>query len=167
VDDAEDEGRIAARAVEDDLADVVTATRRERDEYLDALRRLQADFENYRKRVQRQQEDMTARAADGFVTDLLPALDAFELAVDHLSGDEGSSPSGLLQATTLLQDILEKQGLERVGQAGEAFDPTAHDAVEHVEATESDTGPVVDAVLRSGFRWKGRVIRPAMVRVRG
>ncbi|HXW35777.1 MAG TPA: nucleotide exchange factor GrpE [Acidimicrobiales bacterium] len=160
-----------AEAVEEDIVAALLAARREREEYLDALRRVQADFENYRKRVMRQQEDLQSRAAAGLVQDLLPALDAFDLAIAHLSGDEDISPGGLLQAAALLRDTLEKQGLERTGEVGEPFDPTAHEAVEHVEAGPAPdperSGPTVDEVFRTGFRWKGRVVRPAMVRVRG
>ncbi len=149
-------------------ADALADACRERDEYLDALRRVQADFENYRKRVQRQQDDLVSRAAEQVVIGLLPSLDAFDLAESHLVGDEQASPAGLRQAAALLRDTLAKEGLEQVAAAGDPFDPTAHDAVDHVEAEPGDpTGPVVDAVLRPGYRWKGRVVRPAMVKVRG
>ena len=154
---------VGAEAEADSDLAVVT---RERDEYLDALRRLQADFDNFRKRVQRQQQDVVARAAEQVVTALLPALDAFDLAESHLAGDESVSPGGLLQAAALLRDTLAKEGLERVAEAGDLFDPTAHQAVEHVEGDGKD-GPLVDTVLRPGYRWKGRVVRPAMVKVRG
>jgi molecular chaperone GrpE len=83
----------------------------------------------------------------------------------------------LLQAAGLVDDALAKEGLERIDDAGAPFDPTVHDAVEHAAAAAGDTpgtaagpvvaGPVVAEVLRPGYRWKGRVIRPAMVRVRG
>ncbi len=141
--------------------------KRERDDYLDALRRLQADFENYRKRVQRQQDEAVARAAEQLVGALLPALDAFELAAEHLVGDEEVSPGGLLQAAALLRDILAKEGVERLGEVGDRFDPTAHEAVEHVTDDAPGEGPVVEAVLRAGYRYRGRTIRPAMVKVRG
>lgn len=167
------DGEIEAAGAEglagpDDLGadDPVGQLRVERDEYLDALRRLQADFENYRKRVQRQQEEVVARAGERLVAALLPALDAFDLAAEHLVGDEQVSPGGLLQAAALLRDTLAKEGLERVGEPGDPFDPNAHEAVEHT-ADESGQGPVVDAVLRSGYRYNGRTVRPAMVRVRG
>lgn len=148
------------------VGDVVEQLRTERDEYLDALRRLQADFENYRKRVQRQQEEAVARAAERLVVALLPALDAFDLAAEHLVGDEQVSPGGLLQAAALLRDALAKEGLERVGEVGDPFDPNAHEAVEHT-ADDGGDGPVVDTVLRSGYRFNGRTVRPAMVKVRG
>ena len=162
----EDDDPEIAREIEEDPEVLLGMARRERDDYLDALRRLQADFENYRKRIQRQQEELAKRATEGLAGDLLPSLDAFDLAEAHLVGEENPSPEGLLQAAALLRDALTKAGLERVEDLGADFDPTAHDAVEHVEA-DGQEGPVVDAVLRPGYRWKGRVLRPAMVKVRG
>ncbi len=164
---------------------------RERDEYLDMLRRVQADFENYKKRMLRQQTDQLERASENLVAKLLPALDAFALTRAHLNEEDAASPDvkALLQASGLVEDALAKEGLERIDDPGAPFDPTIHDAVEHApapEAADSDAasdaataatagtagaapaaGPVVSDVLRPGYRWKGRVIRPAMVRVRG
>jgi molecular chaperone GrpE len=143
---------------------------RERDEYLDALRRLQADFENYRKRVERQFEELAARGVTALVNRLLPVLDALDLAEAHLLAEEphdgalAAETKALVQARALLLDTLEKEGLERAGTAGEPFDPTVHDAVAHAEGED---GPVVDEVLRAGYRWRGQVLRPAMVKVRG
>jgi molecular chaperone GrpE len=161
-----------AEQVEQDIAQVLDTARRERDEYLDMLRRVQADFENYKKRMVRQQTDLLERAAEGLVGRLLPVLDAFELARAHL--EEEGSPEGkaLLQAATLLSDTLAKEGLERVDAEGASFDPTVHEAVEHQPAADDGgegeaQGPVVTDVLRAGYRYKGRVVRPAMVRVQG
>jgi molecular chaperone GrpE len=178
----------------------------ERDEYLELLRRLQADFDNYRKRVLRQQTELLERAAEALVVKLLPVLDALELARVHLGGTEAPSAEAkaLLQAAALLDDILFKEGLERIDAVGVPFDPTAHDAVEREEPSDAhaaaasgsagpgspkEEGPATDgaapnlqdaatradasalaqrlvlAVLRPGYRWKGKVIRPAMVRV--
>jgi molecular chaperone GrpE len=162
--------------VVDDLDDLLSAARRERDEYLDLSRRVQADFENYKKRMLRQQTDNFERAAEDLVTKVLPVLDAFDLARAHLGEGDDLSPEGkaLVAGSTLLADTLAREGLERIGVAGEAFDPTTHEAVDHAPAApvaEGDeaaaAGPVIDEVLRGGYRWKGRVIRPAMVRVRG
>ena len=178
-------------AVVDEAADAVGVTdelvtaRRERDEYLGALQRLQADFENYKKRMLRQQTEHLERAAEDLVTKILPVLDAFDLARAHLGDGTATSPGGggagtelsaegkaLVAGSTLLADTLAREGLERIDNPGEAFDPTTHEAVEHTAADEiwldgAPAGPVVDEVLRAGYRWKGRVIRPAMVRVRG
>ncbi len=163
-------------SVVDDLDDLLFTARRERDEYLDLSRRVQADFENYKKRMIRQQTDNLERAAEDLVTKVLPVLDAFDLARAHLGAGDDLSDEGkaLVAGSTLLADTLNREGLERLGVAGEPFDPTTHEAVDHAPAASSaegdeaaPAGPVVDEVLRAGYRWKGRVIRPAMVRVRG
>jgi molecular chaperone GrpE len=163
-------------SVVDDLDDLLFTARRERDEYLDLSRRVQADFENYKKRMIRQQTDHLERAAEDLVTKVLPVLDAFDLARAHLGAGDELSDEGkaLVAGSTLLADTLTREGLERIGVAGEPFDPTTHEAVDHAPAPASaegdaaaSAGPVVDDVLRAGYRWKGRVIRPAMVRVRG
>jgi molecular chaperone GrpE len=138
----------------------------QRDEYLDALQRLQADFENYRKRVARSSDDAAQRAAGALISSLLPALDAFDLAAAHFASSSSDEAAALNQSRSLLLDSLEKQGLERVADADVAFDPQIHDAVAHV-AGEGDGEQVVDEVLRAGYRWKGSVLRPAMVRVKG
>jgi molecular chaperone GrpE len=153
LEELEDDLEAAAEVVEDDLASLAT----ERDDYLDQLRRLQADFENYRKRVMKQNDEIVERASEGLVGELLPVLDACDAALQH--GDAGVEP--ILKA---LADVLEKQGLEKVAPEGEAFDPNRHDAVAH---EPGDGDPVVVEVLRPGYVWKGRVLRPAMVRVRG
>jgi molecular chaperone GrpE len=156
-----------AAASEDAAAPVVDArseVERQRDEYLDALQRLQADFENYRKRVARSSQDAADRASGEVVAKMLPVIDAFDLAAAHFLNAPSEEAEALAQARGLLQDALAKEGLERIDEVGVPFDPQVHDAVAHIEG---DDGPVVDDVLRAGYRWKGSVLRPAMVRVRG
>jgi molecular chaperone GrpE len=150
-------------------ADPVVQLARERDEYLLALQRTQADFENYRKRITRQQGEMTARAAADLVSKLLPVLDTLDLAEAHFSESLDLTEDGkaLRASRAMLMDILGKEGLERVDQRNVPFDPSIHDAVAHTEGEPGDTETMVDEVLRSGYRWKGQVLRPAMVRVRG
>jgi molecular chaperone GrpE len=133
---------------------------RERDEYRDALVRLKADFENYRKRVGKQEREHVERAAEKLVEQLLPVLDTADLALSHGAGED------VKQLAASLFAVLEREGLERIDLSGERFDPTVHDAVAHEPADEGDEQEVVE-VLRSGYRWKGRVLRPAMVKVRG
>jgi len=143
---------------------------RERDEYLLALQRTQADFENYRKRIARLQEEQAARSSGDIVSKLLPVLDTLDLAENHLNESLEVSEDGkaLRASRAMLLDILAKEGLERVDQAGVAFDPSVHDAVARSDGEPGDGGePVVEEVLRSGYRWKGQVLRAAMVRVRG
>lgn len=139
--------------------DPQAALERERDEYRDALVRLQADFENYKKRILKQQTEHLERAAEALVDKLLPVLDTADLALAHGGGEE------VKQVTAALTAALEREGLERIDPVGSPFDPTLHDAVAH---EPSDGGEqVVVEVMRAGYRWKGRVLRPALVKVRG
>jgi len=160
---------VDVEAVEADPLEVALA---QRDEYLDSLRRLQAEFENYKKRVLKQQADQVARAAASLVDRLLPVLDALDLATDHLGDNDSDEAKALIAASGLLQGVLSKEGLERIDPVGEPFDPNAHEAVGQVPAGDDDgpadpDGPVVDQVMRAGYRWNGTVVRPAMVMVRG
>jgi molecular chaperone GrpE len=132
---------------------------KQRDEYVSALMRLQADFENYKKRIIKQQTEHLERAAEGLVEKLLPVLDTGDLALAHGGGEDVKQIMGALTSA------LEREGLERIDPAGGAFDPTLHDAVAH-EPGDGGEQEVAE-VLRAGYRWKGRVLRPAMVRVRG
>lgn len=244
--------------------ELIRSVEAERDEYLDALRRLQADFENYRKRVAKQQLEEADRAARSLVDKLLPVLDVLDLAAAHLGDPTSDDGRALVQATALLNDVLTKEGLERIDPIGEPFDPSLHEAVGQLPAetgepvgspaetpeppgpatagsgpatagpgpdgptgnvsddtravddtadaagnrdggtddgggqgggqggagaTRGDGGPgetgaahgtsgddngggsghevVVAQVMRAGYRWKGSVVRPAMVMVRG
>jgi molecular chaperone GrpE len=157
---AEADAASARSSVEELIADL-ERTIAERDEYLDLARRTQAEFENYRKRVATQAADDLARATAGLVEALLPVLDACDGAISHGSAEVEPIYAALLQT-------LEKQGLERIAPAGEAFDPTRHEAVMHEPATDDDAeGTIVSAVMRAGYAWKGLVVRPAMVKVRG
>jgi molecular chaperone GrpE len=143
---------------------------RERDEYLRALQRTQADFENYRKRIARQQSEQSARAAADLVSKLLPVLDTLDLAEAHLNESLDVSEDGkaLRAARAMFMDILSREGLERVDQAEVPFDPSVHDAVAHSPGDPGGNGEtVVEEVLRPGYRWKGQELRAAMVRVRG
>ncbi|CAN5176808.1 hypothetical protein BH18ACT4_BH18ACT4_11610 [soil metagenome] len=140
-----------------DLAQVMA----ERNDYLDALRRLQADFENYKKQTIRRDTERVERAAEHLAERLLPVLDACDGALAH-----EESYTHVRPIYDTLMDALEKEGLGVVYPAGEPFDPNLHDAVMHEEGDDGD-GQVVTAVLRTGYLWKGRVLRPAMVKVKG
>jgi molecular chaperone GrpE len=145
---------------------------RERDEYLDALRRLQAEFDNYRKRMTRQQFESIERATESLLNRLLPVLDALDLALAHsaeVPEESSTDRQALIQIASLLRDILSKEGLERIDATGVAFDPNIHDAVTHLEPDEGtdEDGVVVTDVLRAGYQLKGKIVRPAMVQVRG
>ncbi|MFM8856844.1 MAG: nucleotide exchange factor GrpE [Actinomycetota bacterium] len=142
------------------LEDVdVAALLAERDSFRDIAQRLQADFENYRKRVAAQTSDDIDRATGRIAESLLPVLDACEAAfVAH--------PQQVEPLFNLLLGELKKQGLEVMDLSGKPFDPELAEAVMH-EPGDSDGGTVVVDVLRTGYLWKGRVLRAAMVKVRG
>lgn len=151
-------------------AETTGEAERQRDEYLDALQRLQADFENYRKRVARSSEDAANRASGDIVAKLLPVLDAFDLAQAHFVDVRSEEATALAQARSLMLDALAREGLERVDAVGVVFDPQVHDAVAHEphdEGEDPHAPAIVLDVLRAGYRWKGAVLRPAMVKVKG
>ena len=155
----------AASELEADLAKL-SQTESERDEYLDTLRRVQAEFENYRKRVIKEQTALVDRATSGLVEQLLPVLDSFELALKNLdsagSDEIESVRKGLELVYAELLGVLEKAGLSRIEAEGKPFDPNVHEAVMQ---EDGDGEPVVTDVLRTGYTLKGRVLRPAMVKV--
>ncbi len=220
---ADDEAGVA-----DSVESDIQRLSRERDEYLDLARRTQADYENYRKRVMRQQVEESTRYVQELIVKLLPVLDAFSIAEMHLGGNEEMDPDtkALLQSGSMLFDVLATEGVERIDQVGVPFDPTVHEAIEHTvtgqrakehpatpaqghhtnrstehhvkephekaqhiagqvhqdeksdkvssgapsEGVDSTDRPhegaaVVTGVFRAGYRWKGRVLRPAMVKV--
>ena len=127
--------------------------------YLEDLQRLQAEFENYRKRMMREQTEIAGRAAAGLIERLLPIVDNLDRALAH--EDESS---GLRLIRKELMDVLAAEGLEEISALGERFDPHLHEAVEsHEDYNVSD--PVCSAVYRSGYKLKGKVLRPAMVGV--
>jgi molecular chaperone GrpE len=163
-------------AVDDVFAedDPLALALNQRDEYLDSLRRLQAEFENYKKRVVKQQADQVARAAVSLVEKVLPVLDTLDLATQHLGDADSADGRALLAVASQLHDVLAKEGLERLDPVGETFDPNAHEAVGQLPAEDVPTTagptpgePVVGQVMRPGYRWRGTVVRPAMVMVRG
>lgn len=137
--------------------------RAERDDYLDTLRRLQADFDNFRKRSLRDHEAAAERAGEKLVLRLLPVLDTFEMALTH----DGAADGGMAKLHDSLLTALEAEGLERLAPLDEPFDPSVAEAVVHEEASDGTDGPVVSEVLRAGYRWKSKVVRAAMVKVKG
>lgn len=132
----------------------------ERDQFKDIALRLQADFENYRKRVHQQQADEIERATGKLVDDLLPVLDACEAAFAH--GVDGVEP-----VWSALMGALQRNGLEALDLVDTVFDPELAEAVMHEPGEGDANGPVVSEVLRTGYRWKTRVLRAAMVKVKG
>jgi molecular chaperone GrpE len=157
----EAEDAIAVEEAELAVEHDVEALLIERDSFREMAQRLQAEFENYRKRVAAQTTDDINRATGRIAESLLPVLDACEAAfVAH--------PAEIEPLFNLLLTELKKQGLEALDLSGQTFDPAKADAVIHEEGEGDGSGnPVVSDVLRTGYTWKGRVLRPAMVKVRG
>jgi len=146
-----------------DAGDELTRLAAERDEYLAHLQRTQAEFDNYRKRMLRDQTAHLERATAGLIEQLLPVLDAFELALGSAGTDAERLRKGVELVYGELLGALEKAGLERIEALGKPFDPAEHEAVMHVENEGGEPG--VQDVVRTGYRLKGRVLRPAMVKV--
>jgi molecular chaperone GrpE len=160
----------SARAVEEEAAEVVerdlASLSAERDDYLATLRRVQADFENYRKRMIKEQTTLVERASEGLVEKLLPVLDSFEAALTSVPVDAGEDVAKLRKGIELLYaellGVLEKSGLARIEADGKPFDPNEHEAVMQ---EDGDGDPVVAGTLRTGYTYKGKVLRPSMVKV--
>jgi molecular chaperone GrpE len=154
-----EEAELASPATDltvEDLVASLEATTRERDEYLALAQRTQAEFENHRKLAQRRLDDEVERRVSAFAERLLPVLDAVDGALAH--GATEVEPI----ATALLL-VLEKEGLARIDPVGQPFDPAVADAVVHEPGDGGDH--IVSEVLRTGYSWQGRVLRPAMVKV--
>ncbi len=141
-----------------EMVEVAEKIATERDEYLDLARRVQAEFENYKRRVEIQRDEQRQRAAESLALELLPVLDAGEAALAQGLDDVKPLHGQLVAA-------LEKHGLAAVTDAEVAFDPNVHEAVMHEEGDGGEQ--VVAQVLRTGYLWNERVLRPAMVKVRG
>jgi molecular chaperone GrpE len=154
---------------------------RSRDEYLDHLRRERAEFDNYRRRATRERMDALDRGAQQLVSDLLGVLDNFGFAL-RAAGERDPSDQlakGVQMVHGQLLDVLRRAGLEDIDGKGSVFDPNHHEAMMQVAAVDDEGAdrqpssngdpverePVVVEVLRPGYRFKGRVLRPASVKV--
>lgn len=149
-----DEAAEAAEVVEHDIEALLA----ERDELRGIAQRLQADFDNYRKRQTAQRTDEVDRATAQLVEQLLPVLDACEAGYAH-------GADGIESIWSALIGALQRAGLEAIDCMGQPFDPSLHEAVVHEEGDAE--APVVSEVLRTGYLWKGKVLRAAMVKVKG
>jgi molecular chaperone GrpE len=166
--DAEDatEALDEVEASDDAIAADLEKARAEAESYLDDLRRLQADFDNYRKRTLREQTARAAAASQALVARLLPVLDNFELAVSSAeqSRDFDRMLKGVEMVFGELREVMEAEGLVKIEAEGKPFDPERHEAVIAVEQEGTEPGMVVD-IVRTGYELRGKVLRPAMVKV--
>lgn len=134
-------------------------------EYLDDLRRLKAEFDNYRKRVLKEQTRVLEAATEPLVGRLLEVLDEFELAIMHAGGTPETAPvlKGVEMIYAKLAEVLKGEGLERIEALDQPFDPERHEALLQGEGDEGEA--YVADVLRPGYTLRGRVVRPAGVKV--
>jgi len=138
--------------------------RREAAAHLETAQRLQAEFDNYRKRVARDQEGAAKRAGARVVEELLPSIDNLERAIAHVDagGDVVQLADGVRMVLKNVLDVLGKEGVEKIEPLGSAFDPMEHQAVGQAERADVPEGTVVE-VYQSGYRMHDRVLRPAAV----
>ena len=141
--------------------DPLEALQVERDELLDTLQRVQAEFDNYRKRAARDQQSLVARAHERLVKELLPVLDDLERALEAAEAhEEAKLEEGVALVTRSFAEVLRKEGLEEVETDGK-FDPHVHEALLS-QPSEAEEGSIIE-VLQKGYRLGDRVIRPARV----
>ncbi|HEX4677741.1 MAG TPA: nucleotide exchange factor GrpE [Gaiellaceae bacterium] len=143
------------------VVDELTSVTKERDEYLDALQRLKAEFDNYRKRVARDQQELAARAHERLVKELVPILDDLERALEAVAQhEEAQLEEGVRLVHRSLGDLLTREGLTEVETAGK-FDPHTQEALLS-QPSDEEEGSVIQ-VLQKGYKLGDRVLRPARV----
>jgi molecular chaperone GrpE len=145
----------------EEQVDPLAAAEKERDEYLDALQRLKAEFDNYRKRVARDQHELAARAHERLVRELVPVLDDLERAIEAAAAHEKAQlEEGVRLVHRALADALAKEGLAEIDTGGK-FDPHTQEALLS-QPSEAEEGTVIQ-VLQKGYLLGDRVLRPARV----
>ncbi len=137
----------------------------EKTDLRNTLVRLQADFDNYRKRIERERHQERHRGAETLVEHLLPVLDAFDRAISaHPDAAHDEYRTGFQLIRKQLFDALAKQGLQKIETDGKRFDPHMHHAIERRETSDEPDGAILEE-LQAGYTFHGKVLRPAMVRV--
>ena len=147
------------------LAAELLKLRAEKEELLQTMIRRQADFENFRKRTERDRQEEGRRGVERLIVDLIPVLDAFDRALQaHDDPAYEEYRKGITMIRKQLWDSIAKHGVQRIEAAGIMFDPYQHQAIERLESEEYPDGFIV-AVFQDGYMFHGRVLRPAIVRV--
>jgi len=147
-------------AVEEEAEQLKTELDHVRDIYLRKL----AEFDNFRKRVEREREDIRLAGVEEIVRELLPVLDNFERALQHAEDDSGAFQQGVEMIAKQLWDTLERRGVKELNPVGKPFDPELHEAVQRVEDGQHPPGTVAWVMLK-GYIMGDRLVRPAMVGV--
>ena len=148
----------------EDIEAELERARSERAAYLDRAARIQAEFENYRKRSEKQQQEFKEYALAGAMTTLLPILDSLDRALNTKAASLEDFHSGIELIDKQFHDALAKLGVQPVPAEGEPFDPNVHQAIQMVDTDEVEDNHVIDELQR-GYKLKDRLLRPAMVRV--
>ena len=144
----------------EDLVAALEAVTAERDQHLADLQRVSAEFQNFRKQTEKRNSDFAAQAGSRVAEALMPVLDACDAAAQQ--GVEGVEP-----IAGQLRGELERAGLQVIGEVDAPFDPNLHEAAMSEPGDDGQDGPIVVQVLRTGYAWNGRVLRAAMVKVKG
>lgn len=163
---AEREVPVVEETVESGPSPAVAALTAERDKLKDQLLRALADFDNYRKRARRDQDDAARRAREEILREFLPVFDNLEraLASSTTATDPKSIADGLQMVLRLFEDTLSRAGGKRLRSVGEPFDPNLHEAIQQVESEQFAAGTVVSEVV-PGYQFGDRLLRAAMVTV--
>lgn len=155
----------AGATIEAITSDEITKLQAEKQEMVNTLVRRQADFENFKKRIEKEKQQDRARGVEIVVDQMLPVLDAFDRALaGPVSAENEDYRKGFEMIRTQMWNALAKQGVERIDTAGKEFDPNLHHAIESVPNTGHAEGIIVGE-MQPGYSYQGRVLRPAMVRV--
>ena len=149
---------------EDEAAAQIEKLTAELKEKEDRVLRLQADFENFRRRTSKEKEELSAVVTQGMLKDMLPLLDNFERAMAAEAKDGEAFQKGVEMIFTQFTEILKKNGLEHIEVEGQKFDPNFHQAVMRVQNADMEDDDIAQE-LQKGYMVKGRVIRPSMVQV--
>jgi molecular chaperone GrpE len=150
----------------EELRETVGELEKEKEEINDRLLRVAADLENFRRRTEREKEEIKKFGIDRVISELLPAVDNMERALQHADdrGDESSLVEGIEMVHRQILAALKKHGVEGFSSHGESFDPTRHEAIQQVETTDHPTGTVIDE-YQKGYFLHDRLLRPALVSV--
>jgi len=156
-------------ALEDKPRDVAETLQKELSEQKEKYLRLYAEFENYKKMVQKEKEELINYANEKLIKDLLPIIDNFELAIKHAGSDEGSKwiesmKTGVTNTLKEFLRILEKYGVKPIETVGQNFNPEIHHAVSIIETYEQEENIILDE-LRKGYFYKNKVLREPLVAV--
>jgi molecular chaperone GrpE len=162
-DGSEDQPSPKAEPVQGERVSEADKLRAERDVLLDRLARMQAEFDNARKRAQREQQDYRDYALSDTIKTLIPVLDSFDRALQS-SPEKSEFHLGIELIHKQLQDALAKIGVQPLAAKGQQFDPRFHEAIEMVDTPDAKDNEVIDELQR-GYKLKDRLLRPAMVRV--